>query len=128
MVLANGPYSTFGRSWVLKRMPSFFELDEECFSNIPTWIILPELPLECWNAKAFGKIASKISEPVATDKFTAERSMPSYARILLEVDTKKPLIQSVSIRLPNGKRMIQVVEYEYEPKMCTSCHRVGTWE
>lgn len=70
-------------------------------------------------------IASKIGEPIATDKLTCDRTHPSYARILVEVDATKPLVRTVLYKSPFGGVKEQVVEYEYEPYYCTKCHKIG---
>ena len=124
-VLMQGPYETFGVPWLLKVMPNYFNFGEDCFTRIPTWVKLPSLPLECWSAKALGKICSRFGVPVATDQCTALRLKPTYARILVEVDVTKPLVREIMFKLPNGKLLHQKVEYENEPKLCQKCHFVG---
>lgn len=124
MVMANGPYASFGRPWILKEMPPFFAFDEECFKRIPTWITLPSLPFVFWNAKALSKIASFVGKPLVSDGYTKDVKRISYARLLVEVDTTKPLVRSIPLHTAHGV-INQVVEYEVEPKVCSSCHKLG---
>lgn len=125
LVLANGPYISYGRPWVLKKLPPFFRFDDECFAKVPTWVKLPSFPMECWSFDGLSMIASKIGEPIATDKLTCDRTHPSYARILVSVDATKPLVRTVLYKSPFGGVKEQVVEYEYEPYYCTKCHKIG---
>lgn len=71
--LHEGPYLVFGRPLLLKNMPSCFEFDDENYSTMPVWIKLPSLPLDCWNPRALTKIASKIGNPISTDKLTSRK-------------------------------------------------------
>lgn len=75
-------------------MPTCFDFGDEEISSIPVWRNLPGLPLECWNATALGKITSKVGKPISTDKLTYTKERLSYARVLVEVDTAKELVQS----------------------------------
>lgn len=124
-VLQGGPYFVFGRPLILKNMPSYFEFDNMELKQVPVWVKLPGLPLECWNPKALGKITSKVGIPVSTDGMTATKEQLSYARVLVEVDASVPLVRSVPIALPNGKTRNQQIVFEYEPKFCSTCSAFG---
>ncbi|KAL0363806.1 UNVERIFIED_CONTAM: hypothetical protein Sangu_0478200 [Sesamum angustifolium] len=83
-------------------MPHCFDFKEDSISLTPVWATLPSLPLECWNANALGKIGSKLGTPIAMDSHTLKMERVSYARILVEVDASKPLVDQVDFTLPNG--------------------------
>ncbi|KAK4432958.1 hypothetical protein Salat_1058000 [Sesamum alatum] len=101
-ILVSGPYFIFGRPLMLKNMPDCFEFKEDDISLTPVWATLPSLPLECWNPKALGKIGSRIGTPIAMDSLTRKMKRVSYARILVEVDASKKLVDSVEFIIPNG--------------------------
>ena len=124
-VLQNGPYSIFGRPLLLKVMPSDFDFDAKIPLSIPVWISLPNLPLNCWNARALGKIASILGNPISTDRLTATRERISFARVLVEIDPSKELKRMVEIQLPNGRIRQQKIIYENEPKYCSMCKVLG---
>lgn len=124
-VLLNGPYSTFGIPWMLKKMPLFFQFQEECFTSVPTWIKLPRLPLQLFGEEALSVLASFVGKPIQTDQFTKAMNKPAYARVLVEVDATKPLMREITFKVPNGKVIHQEVVYEYEPQVCTKCHTLG---
>ncbi|KAL3846330.1 hypothetical protein ACJIZ3_003733 [Penstemon smallii] len=113
-VLNEGPYFIFGRPLLLKIMPKCFEFGDEGVSDVPVWVNLPDLPLDCWNAKALSKIVSKIGKPIATDKLTHTKERLSYARVM-----------SVSIQLPTGIIRKQPIVYEYQPRFCKECKTFG---
>ncbi|KAL0289340.1 UNVERIFIED_CONTAM: hypothetical protein Sangu_2620100 [Sesamum angustifolium] len=125
-ILAGGPYFIYGRPLLLKPMPDCFEFKEDDISLTPVWATLPSLPLECWHPNALGKIGSRLGTPIAMDSLTMRMERVSYARILVEVDASKALVDHVEFKLPNGVTRRQPVVYEYTPKFCTDCNRFWT--
>ncbi|KAL0315110.1 UNVERIFIED_CONTAM: hypothetical protein Scaly_2889800 [Sesamum calycinum] len=106
-------------------MPNCFEFKEDDISLTLVWAILSSLPLECWHLNALGKIGSRLGTPIAMDSLTMRMERVSYARILVEVDASKALVDHVEFKLPNGVTRRQPVVYEYTPKFCTECNRFG---
>ncbi|KAL0381456.1 UNVERIFIED_CONTAM: hypothetical protein Sangu_0209900 [Sesamum angustifolium] len=74
------------------------------------------------------KISSRLGMPVAMDSLTMKIDRVSYARILVEVDASKPLVDPVDFILPNGVMRSQPVVYEFTPKICKKCNRFGHLE
>ncbi|KAK4389433.1 hypothetical protein Sango_2280300 [Sesamum angolense] len=124
-ILAGGPYFVYGRPLLLKNMPGCFEFKEDDISLTPVWATLPSLPLECWHPNALGKIGSRLGTPNAMDSLTMKMERISYARILVEVDASKKLVDHVEFILPNGVVRKQSIIYEFTPKFCSTCHRFG---
>lgn len=75
--------------------------------------------------KCLGKIASKVGKPILTDKLTSTKERLSYARVLVEVDESKELVQTNHMKLPTGKSRNQEVVYEHIPKFCATCKMSG---
>ncbi|XP_042407081.1 uncharacterized protein LOC121996961 [Zingiber officinale] len=119
-VLNAGPFFVSGKPLLLKIMPKFFKFDDHEIKRVPVWIMLPCLPLECWNAICLSRIVSKVGKPLYTDTKTCTKENVDFARVLVEVDASKELVRNVKIRLPNGEYKQRVV-FEYEPKFCTNC-------
>ncbi|KAL2246269.1 UNVERIFIED_CONTAM: hypothetical protein Sindi_2895100 [Sesamum indicum] len=71
------------------------------------------------------KIGSRLGTPIAMDSLTMKMEQVSYARILVEVDASKNLIDEVEFVMPNGITRKQPVVYEFTPKFCTACNRFG---
>ncbi|KAK4426525.1 hypothetical protein Salat_1421100 [Sesamum alatum] len=124
-ILAGGPYFVFGLPLLLKNIPDCFEFKQDDISFSPVWATLPSLPLECWNPNALGKIGSRLGNPIAMDALTRKMERVSYARILVEVDSSKPLVDTVEFILPNGITRKQPVMYEFTPKFCSDCNLFG---
>ena len=120
-VLNGGPYFIYGRNLMLKSMPKCFRFGGEEIATVPVWVQLPELPLDCWNARALSKIDSRVGKPITTDRLTRSKERLSYARVLVEVDASKDLVTSVEMRLPTGVIYDQPVVFEFKPKYCKKC-------
>ncbi|KAK4391600.1 hypothetical protein Sango_1937800 [Sesamum angolense] len=119
------PYFVYGRPLLLKTMPDCFEFKEDDISLTLVWATLPSLPLECWHPNALGKIGSRLGTPIPMDSLTMKMERVSYARILVEVDASKKLVDHVEFILPNGLIRKQPIVYEYTPKFCSTCNRIG---
>lgn len=124
-VLEGGPYMIYGRPLILKHMQPLFEFGACTASVIPTWILLPGLPIDLWNSKVLDKICSRVGVPLCTDRMTGLKERISYARVLVEVDIAKELVGEIPIKLPGGKLRMQDVIYENLPKFCTHCRIMG---
>jgi len=44
--LSSGPYFVFGRPFILKIMPEFFDFQASDMTKLPTWVKLPNLPCD----------------------------------------------------------------------------------
>lgn len=121
-VLSAGP---FERPLLLKVMPPFFQFGYEEQCKVPVWVKLRNLPLELWNARALSKILSRVGTPIRSDHITASMAAISYARALVEVDVSQRLVEQVSLRLPNGRILVQPIEFEKVPAYCSHCQMVG---
>lgn len=83
-------------------MSNGFDFKKDDLHSVPTWVKLPLLDLYCLNSRAIGKITSTFGKPLSIDSPTLERSLLTYARVLVEVDASKELPNSVCVNLPNG--------------------------
>lgn len=125
-VFASGPYFAYGRPLILKSMPRCFQIDKAQDLNlVPVWIKLPGLPPDMWSESILSKIGSRVGTPMYTDSLTRTRKQYNYARMLVEIDASKELVNFVDMRLLNGETRKQFVEYEFVPKYCTDCKQLG---
>ncbi|KAL8512636.1 hypothetical protein ACS0TY_018937 [Phlomoides rotata] len=119
-VLNGGPYSVWGRTLMLKKMPLGFRFNDFEILVMPVWAKLNHLPMCCWNNVALSLICSKIGRPIQTDRMTFTKERVSYVRVLIEVDAAAHLVREVSVKVA-GEEWIQPVEYEFEPQYCMAC-------
>ena len=93
----------------------------DTIASLLIWVQLPELDIKYWGLQCLGKIGSIFDIPLKTDKYTKEKSMLKYARLLL----KMPLegLFPEYIEFANEKDVIirQKVVYEWKPIKCTHC-------
>ncbi|XP_058759181.1 uncharacterized protein LOC131632453 [Vicia villosa] len=125
MVLLRGPYSIQTMPMILKNWCPEFNFQRDMIRTIPVWIKLPNLPLQIWGASSLGKIGSAVGKPMFTDECTANKLRISYARILVEIDVTKKQKESVTIKDCEGNKFNQPIEFEWEPKYCDTCQKVG---
>ncbi|KAJ6291154.1 hypothetical protein OIU76_023248 [Salix suchowensis] len=97
VVLRGGPYLVFGRPLILREMSEFFNFNSAKMSTIPVWVKLSNLPLRCWSENCLSKIASVIGKPIQCDMLTSSMTRLSYARVLVEIDLRKKLRESINL-------------------------------
>ncbi|XP_019224956.1 PREDICTED: uncharacterized protein LOC109206577 [Nicotiana attenuata] len=109
----------------MKAWSEDFNIQDEVLKTIPLWVRFPNLPINCWSMKALNKIGSTLGSPVYADECTTGSIRISYARMLIEMDITKPLPRSVKLQDPKGRIIQQEVTYDWEPKYCTKCLKIG---
>ncbi|XP_058733882.1 uncharacterized protein LOC131605554 [Vicia villosa] len=124
-VMEQGPYFIYGKPLFLKYWTMDFELQADLLRVLPLWITLPNLPLHLWGKQSISKITSVLGKPITTDECTARKLRISYARVLVEVDITRPVKDTIKIKDQSGKEWDQKVEYEWRPKYCQTCLRIG---
>ncbi|XP_058784060.1 uncharacterized protein LOC131658825 [Vicia villosa] len=123
-VLMKGPYTLRNVPLLLQEWRPDFNLKRDMLRTLPIWVKLPQLPLYLWGAKSLSKIGSAIGIPLVTDECTASKLRVSYARILVEVDVTKDFVKEIAIRDCEGRKIKQMVEYEWRPKFCEKCKKI----
>lgn len=84
------------------------------------WIRFPEFPIEFYDREVLKEIGSAIRPVLRIDSYTASGLRGSYARLYVQVDLEKPLINMVRI----GKCR-QAVLYEGISALCFSYGCLG---
>ncbi|KAL0318168.1 UNVERIFIED_CONTAM: hypothetical protein Scaly_2861100 [Sesamum calycinum] len=110
---------------VFKWTPTFTPAQES--SIVPVWVCLPELPAHLFHKDALFAVANMIGTPLQIDDSTLNQSKLSKARIGIEIDLTKPLVEEFDLQI-NGIIITQIVEYEQVPKYCSLCKHVGHQE
>ncbi|GJY49157.1 RNA-directed DNA polymerase, eukaryota, reverse transcriptase zinc-binding domain protein, partial [Tanacetum coccineum] len=130
-VIENGP-------WMVENKPLFVHKWEPglCISKldtskVPLWVKIYDIPLEAWNVDGISRIASRIGVPIIMDKITTSicekpfgRAL--YAKVLVEVDAAKGLIDTVEIWYKSlGKSIMLNVDYVWRPLVYEHCKTFG---
>nr|XP_016466283.1 PREDICTED: uncharacterized protein LOC107789027 [Nicotiana tabacum]XP_016466284.1 PREDICTED: uncharacterized protein LOC107789027 [Nicotiana tabacum] len=124
-VLYFGPHTVNNRPIIMKAWSEEFNVQNEVLKTIPLWVRFPNLPINCWSMKALRKIGSTLGNPVYADECTTGSIRISYTRMLIEMNITKPLPRSVKLQDPKGRLILQEVTYDWEPKYCTKCLKIG---
>ena len=101
-----------------------FEMGADIFSQIPIWVEFPRLPNGYWSLTTQIKVSSATGIPSITDGFTAILEKMSYARVLIEMDIWKFLPDTIIVETPS-RPWNQSIEYEWRPKFCNNCTKLG---
>ncbi|KAL0331622.1 UNVERIFIED_CONTAM: hypothetical protein Sangu_1707700 [Sesamum angustifolium] len=105
-------------------MLDYFEFKED-YQPYSDLAIFPSLSIECWHLNALGKIGSRLGTPIVMNSLTMKMERVSYARILVEVNASKKLVDQVEFILSNGVARKQPVVYEFTHKLYSTCNRFG---
>ncbi|XP_019256828.1 PREDICTED: uncharacterized protein LOC109235244 [Nicotiana attenuata] len=124
-ILYSGPHTINNRPIIMKAWLEEFNLHDEVLKTIPLWVKLPNLPVNWWSMTALSKIGSALGNPIYVDECTTDAVRVSYARLLVEMDITKPLPRQIKLQDPKGREMMQMVEYDWEPKYCNKCLKIG---
>nr|POE83002.1 uncharacterized protein CFP56_42947 [Quercus suber] len=119
-VLEKGPWFIGGHFLSIRPWEPFFKPAMANVSSIAVWVWLHQLPLELYEAEVLKRIGDAIGKVLRIDAHTALEARGKYARLCLQVDINKPLINTVLIG-----RFKQQVVYEGIHKLCFACGKIG---
>ena len=61
------------------------DLNTEAIKSLPLWVQFPNLDVNYWGLESLSKIGSILGIPIKTDRYTKEKSMIKYARLMIEI-------------------------------------------
>ncbi|XP_030939834.1 uncharacterized protein LOC115964714 [Quercus lobata] len=119
-VLCGGPRFVGEHFLAIKPWGPYFKALEATFSSVANWVRLLELPIEFYDTTILRQIGSAIGLVLRTDSFIASSSRGSYARLCIQINLEKPLINIVRVRHLKQKFM-----YKGIGSLCFCCGRLG---
>ena len=119
-VLKGGPWFVGEHFLAIKPWEPYIKASEATFSSVAVWVRLPELPIEFYDSEVLRKIGGAIGPVLKIDSYTAIGSRGSYARLCIQVNLEKPLINTVKVG-----RLKQKIMYEGIGALCFCCGRLG---
>ncbi|GKA31463.1 zinc knuckle CX2CX4HX4C containing protein [Tanacetum coccineum] len=130
-VIENGPWMVENKPLFVRKWEPGLCMSKLDTSKVPLWVKIYDIPLEAWNVDGISRIASRIGVPIIMDKITTSicekpfgRAL--YAKVLVEVDAAKGLIDTVEICYKSlGKSMMLNVDYAWRPLVCEHCKNFG---
>jgi hypothetical protein len=91
---------------------------------LPTWIKLPKCTLEFWNENTFWANGEVLGKFTAVDDSYKSCGFRSIAQILVELDPRNGLYESMDLQY-GDKKLTQILDYVNMPFCCVRCHIVG---
>ncbi|XP_065617338.1 uncharacterized protein LOC136062338 [Quercus suber] len=119
-VLMKGPWFIGGQFLSIRPWEPFFKPSTANVSLIAVWIRLYELPIELYEAEVLKELGESIGKVLRIDSHTAMEARGKYARLCVQIDINKPLVNTILIG-----HFEQVVSYEGIQSLCFSYGRLG---
>lgn len=101
-ILYGRPYTMNSRLVILKHWTSEFDFNVEFLTEIPLWLKLPNLPINCLGMISLCKMDNALVIYIFVDQWTTKKTRVSYARILITVNVTKKLHAEVIVKDPSG--------------------------
>ena len=101
-----------------------FDPSTESFNKIPLWVRLSNLPLHLWLDSVLEAVGDALKDFLIVDTASSNVFHTTYARILVEIDISKGLLEKIMLDSSIGS-WIQLLNYEGIPFRCRKCHKTG---
>ncbi|KAL2237408.1 UNVERIFIED_CONTAM: hypothetical protein Sindi_0932500 [Sesamum indicum] len=107
---------------IFKWTPTFTPTQESYV--VPIWVCFLELPAHLFRKEALFSVASMVGSPLQIDALTLNKSKLSQARVYVEIDLLKPIIEEFDLHI-NCVTIVQKVVFKHLPEYCSLCKHVG---
>nr|GEX46196.1 hypothetical protein [Tanacetum cinerariifolium] len=134
-VLENSPWMVNGRPLIVQNWSPEVCLYKPEPYKVPLWVKMFDIPFEAWSHKGISKLASSIGKPLIMDEMIANmcqfgRGRIGFARVLIEVDAKKPFKDRIDVQYRDKSgNIIRTkhirIEYSWKPTVCDFCSVFG---
>ena len=130
-VIENGPWLVDNKPLFVKKWEPGLCMSRPEVTKVPVWVKIFDIPLEAWNVEGISRIVSRIGGPIIMDRMTTSicdkpYGRASFARVLVEIDSKKPVVNSVELWYESlGKILRLRVEHDWVPPRCEECKVFG---
>ncbi|KAK9931810.1 hypothetical protein M0R45_019073 [Rubus argutus] len=108
----------------MKWVPNFSPASQKN-TNAHVWVRFWNLGLEFWEARTLFEIACGVGVPIKIDPNTLDRKYGLFARVLVDVDLSANLPPELVVKRKNGETVVQGVDYEKLPDLCSHCSNIG---
>ena len=120
LVINGGPWMIHDHYLAVKQWTTSFNPADSCFGQTMVWIRLSALNLMYYEESAIRTIAAGVGRPIKVDFVTKTLDRGKFARVCVEVDLAKPVIDQVWITDHWHK-----VEFECLHLICAKCKCFG---
>ena len=128
-VVERGPWLFAGRFLVLQRWHPGLPVFKANLHRIPVWAKFHNVPIELWSEEGLSHIASAVGIPLYADAATEACSRVSFARICVEVDASRPLVEEFEVEVfqaDGSSSLVTIgVSFQWKPPVCEVCKVFG---
>ncbi|KAJ4839764.1 hypothetical protein Tsubulata_022251 [Turnera subulata] len=117
--LAEGPWLIQGSYLTVQTWKPGFDV-RRAPAKATVWVQIPEMPVEWYRQDVLGALSSQIGKPIRIDINTLQAERGKFARLAIEVEFSKPLVNWVEIE----DRWFKV-KYEDIPDFCFGFGKIG---
>ena len=96
-------------------------INAEDITSLPIWVQFPDLDIKYWSVDSLSKLGSVLGIPIKTNKYTKERSMIEYARVLIDIPLAGDFPEFIEFINEVDLVVRQPVKYEWKPTKCEQC-------
>lgn len=86
----------------------------ENIKSLPIWVRLPELDIKFWGNESLSKIGSILEIPCKIDRYTKDKMMIKYARMLIEMPLDGQFPDYIKFSNEEEVLIRQQVHYEWK--------------
>ena len=108
------------RVWRLQPWDKNFNPYSQKNTSVQAWVCLWDLPWVYWHPQ----ILADISIPLRFDQATINGDFGHYARVLVDIDLKNPLLYQIEVNSEGDYGFVNV-EYENILEFCSTCSSIG---
>jgi hypothetical protein len=90
--LTEGPWLIYDHYLTVREWSANFHPGSEAIEKVAVWVRFSGLPIEYYDARILTFIGNRIGTTVKVDRNTLSRERGKYARLCVEVDLTKPVI------------------------------------
>ena len=112
LVAQKGVYHFDKKPFIVKAWNLEMDINIDTITSLPIWIQVPELDIKYWGIKSLNKIGSILGIPLKTDKYTKEKSMLKYARLLVEMPLEGRFLEYIEFANKRDVIIRQKIVYE----------------
>lgn len=115
-----GPWMIMDHYLIVKEWKPNFDPFTDTTERVIVWVRLPDLPIEYYDHEFLFRVREKIGQPIRIDSATSLTLRGKFARLCVEVDITKPLLEKFWLR-----RRVRRIEYEGIHLVCFKCGVYG---
>ena len=113
---------------VVKPWNPEMEINTAEIKSLTIWVQFHGLDVKYWGMESLSKIGSLFGIPIKTDRYTKERTLLHYARVLIDIPLANDFPKYVEFTNDKDVLIRQSMVYEWKPFKCCHCMMFGHQE